>query len=872
VNLGTAVTRPEDPTRSGFSFDGWHSDTTLTSVYDFSAPVTANITLYAKWVINSISQFTVTVTFNVNGAITGSPPASQTVITGSTITLPVGSELSRNGRTFEGWNTNAAGTGTNYNAGDSFSVTGNITLYARWISNTLLNIANAQWKILNLKQDPLTAGTTTSVPTVANGRYTIFNNEPLAGIDGNQIDNFKYIRDSTIMYLDVPVIADLEDFRMYGIEARVRTTRLRDGPAPVPHVGTVILGLMTNPEDIGILEFEPFGFGGSAGLGTNQRITDDSRDRAPDIAGVRAPQNGGVWRGHITRWFSNTEPILMYAAGDIHRGTTLSGNTYNVGDSPLTADLQVALRSVLNQLTTYAENIGSLDGNPNKVEGFVNQEYIVRFMRTQQNEYSVFMFNTDGKFLHASRLVTSVPLAETLLDDTPHYFAFIVNGAEVEISDIRIFYDLPTYSPTNRSPVFGETNNDLTPIWVDNAVANAVPIKDTFAVRLYGREGVFDQGWWSSRNTLGASGEGFDYATCADLWENFVIDCQVLPVTMSQAVTWEVLGDTGIISLSGSGASRTVSRGTGTGEVTIRVTSIGSTTASHRPFAEFKIKIAEPITHVDSVIITEPAYGFEMDTLGQTVNLMAAIYPWTSPQGVTWAVYSDAARTTGTALVSITGNVLRVDSLPATDTMVYVIATSVHDFTKSAMLAIWISGAPGPEIAYEWKAADVVGIITLNSDTAWWIVGDVYWRRGAGTITVTNAGASCPTGSRFTIGTFSVDATSATVHAYGELDFSRRAKVFIDYTDLSGNLLQVYLNNNTTGPANSVLGGASRIFNGGTGGSNTIIPAAGTLELTIDPDSFDNHASLGTAFLQIRIGDGANPTSINITGVRIEYE
>jgi uncharacterized repeat protein (TIGR02543 family) len=40
--------------------------------------------------------------------------------------------LSRTGLTFAGWNTQANGTGTNYNAGDSYTVTGNITLYARW--------------------------------------------------------------------------------------------------------------------------------------------------------------------------------------------------------------------------------------------------------------------------------------------------------------------------------------------------------------------------------------------------------------------------------------------------------------------------------------------------------------------------------------------------------------------------------------------------------------------------------------------------------------------------------------------------------------------------------------------------------------------
>jgi uncharacterized repeat protein (TIGR02543 family) len=41
--------------------------------------------------------------------------------------------LTRSGYTFGGWNTNADGTGTNYGAGSSYTVTGNVTLYARWV-------------------------------------------------------------------------------------------------------------------------------------------------------------------------------------------------------------------------------------------------------------------------------------------------------------------------------------------------------------------------------------------------------------------------------------------------------------------------------------------------------------------------------------------------------------------------------------------------------------------------------------------------------------------------------------------------------------------------------------------------------------------
>ncbi|GBU28183.1 hypothetical protein R84B8_01741 [Treponema sp. R8-4-B8] len=50
VEGGACATRPDDPEKTGFSFDDWYSDSDLTKVYDFNTPVTGNITLYAKWV------------------------------------------------------------------------------------------------------------------------------------------------------------------------------------------------------------------------------------------------------------------------------------------------------------------------------------------------------------------------------------------------------------------------------------------------------------------------------------------------------------------------------------------------------------------------------------------------------------------------------------------------------------------------------------------------------------------------------------------------------------------------------------------------------------------------------------------------------
>ena len=49
VVVGTAPTKPADPTASGYAFKGWFTDSALTTPADFTAPLTAATTFYAKW-------------------------------------------------------------------------------------------------------------------------------------------------------------------------------------------------------------------------------------------------------------------------------------------------------------------------------------------------------------------------------------------------------------------------------------------------------------------------------------------------------------------------------------------------------------------------------------------------------------------------------------------------------------------------------------------------------------------------------------------------------------------------------------------------------------------------------------------------------
>lgn len=49
---GTAA-EPSNPTKSGYTFDGWYKDAGLTTAFSFVSAITGNTTLYAKWTASS---------------------------------------------------------------------------------------------------------------------------------------------------------------------------------------------------------------------------------------------------------------------------------------------------------------------------------------------------------------------------------------------------------------------------------------------------------------------------------------------------------------------------------------------------------------------------------------------------------------------------------------------------------------------------------------------------------------------------------------------------------------------------------------------------------------------------------------------------
>jgi uncharacterized repeat protein (TIGR02543 family) len=127
--------------RAGYTFAGWNTQSNGAGTNYLSGALftvqSSNVILYAKWTANSY-----TITYNSNSG-TGSAQRSSTNVStdtyttgGSAIALPGVGTLERAGYTFAGWNTSAAGTGTNRVEADSFTTVSDVIFYAKWTAVT----------------------------------------------------------------------------------------------------------------------------------------------------------------------------------------------------------------------------------------------------------------------------------------------------------------------------------------------------------------------------------------------------------------------------------------------------------------------------------------------------------------------------------------------------------------------------------------------------------------------------------------------------------------------------------------------------------------------------------------------------------------
>lgn len=113
-----------------------HVITPVESVYSFSMPA-SNVTVTATFKAATPAAYTVT--YDANGATSGTVPTDSTSYDANASVTVLGNtgNLVKTDYTFAGWNTAADGTGTDYAADATFTITADTTLYAKWTANTI---------------------------------------------------------------------------------------------------------------------------------------------------------------------------------------------------------------------------------------------------------------------------------------------------------------------------------------------------------------------------------------------------------------------------------------------------------------------------------------------------------------------------------------------------------------------------------------------------------------------------------------------------------------------------------------------------------------------------------------------------------------
>lgn len=224
VEEGKPVPKPKDPTKAGSKFAGWYQKNDYKDEFDFTKPITAETTIYAKW------TDVVKVTFDSKG---GSDVAAQEIEKGKMATEPA--VPTRTGYKFLGW----------YDGDTKFdfntAITADKTLTAKWEAKPVVPVVKA----LNISERSYSNGkfygkvtdsdgvgvkdatvslynyngslVRTAVTTDENGYFEIYVGDYYYGYyDGYYYDDYYYYRDGNRWYYyDKDGVQHWTDYRPY---------------------------------------------------------------------------------------------------------------------------------------------------------------------------------------------------------------------------------------------------------------------------------------------------------------------------------------------------------------------------------------------------------------------------------------------------------------------------------------------------------------------------------------------------------------------------------------------------------------------------------------------------------------------------------
>lgn len=146
----TLTLSTSQPTRTGYTFNGWYTAASGGSKYGTTYTSNASATLYAHW-----TAITYTVSYNANGG-TGAP-SNQSKTYGVDLTLST-TTPTWTGYNFLGWSTSATGS-VEYSAGGTYKSNSAVTLYAVWaVAYTRPTIRNIRATRCNSSGEEMLSG------------------------------------------------------------------------------------------------------------------------------------------------------------------------------------------------------------------------------------------------------------------------------------------------------------------------------------------------------------------------------------------------------------------------------------------------------------------------------------------------------------------------------------------------------------------------------------------------------------------------------------------------------------------------------------------------------------------------------------------
>ena len=111
--------------RTGYTFAGWVTSATGTTLLTTPYATTGEVILYARWTANTYK-----VVYDTSTVTSG--PMADTSFTAGTVFTLRNNGFAKTGFTFKNWNTASNGSGTTYTNLQNVTLFGDLTLYPQW--------------------------------------------------------------------------------------------------------------------------------------------------------------------------------------------------------------------------------------------------------------------------------------------------------------------------------------------------------------------------------------------------------------------------------------------------------------------------------------------------------------------------------------------------------------------------------------------------------------------------------------------------------------------------------------------------------------------------------------------------------------------